>query len=69
MTSTEIKVKLLLKGIKQKDLAIKWNKPVSTVSRLVNRTLESRALEIKLARTIGVSLAELRGTAKEKGAA
>jgi plasmid maintenance system antidote protein VapI len=61
MTPIEIKVKLLERGIKQKDLARKWGKPVGTVSRIVNRTLQSRALEIKLARAIGVSLAKLRG--------
>lgn len=61
MTAVQIKVKLLEKGIKQIDLARKWNKPLGTVSRVVNRKLQSRALETKLARTIGVTLAELRG--------
>jgi hypothetical protein len=61
MTATEIKVKLLQKGIRQTDLARKWGKPLGTVSRVVNRTLQSRALETKLARAIGVTLNQLRG--------
>jgi ribosome-binding protein aMBF1 (putative translation factor) len=68
MTATEIKVKLLQKGITQKDLAHRWNKPQSTVSRIVNRTLQSRALETKLARIIGVKLSELRADANGKAA-
>lgn len=60
MTATEIKVILLQKGIRQKDLAERWGKPTSTVSRIVNKTLQSRNLEKKLARVCGVTFEELR---------
>jgi hypothetical protein len=61
MTPSEVKIKLLEKGIRQADLAKKWKRPMGTVCMLVNRRFKSNELERKLARAIGVSVEELRG--------
>lgn len=49
-----------MKNIRQVDLCREWKKPPVTVSRIVNGTLQSRQLEKKLARKLGVPVAELR---------
>ena len=61
MTPSEVKIKLIEKGIKQSDLAKRWKRPVATVSMLVNRRFKSEELERKLARAIGVKVEDLRG--------
>jgi hypothetical protein len=61
MTPTEIKIKLIQRGITQTMLAEKWGRPLSTVSMVVNKKMRSRNLERKLARAIGVSVKDLRG--------
>jgi len=60
MTAEEIKARLKELGIKQAQLSRQWKKPPGTVSLIVNRKLQSRALETKLARRLGVSLEKLR---------
>jgi hypothetical protein len=61
MTPSEVKIKLIEKGLRQSDLARKWKRPMGTVCMLVNRRFKSKELERKLAREIGVTVEELRG--------
>jgi transcriptional regulator with XRE-family HTH domain len=61
MDATDIKIKLLQRGITQLDLARRWKRPMSTVSMLVNRKMKSRELERKLARALNIPVEELRG--------
>ena len=61
MTPSEIKIKLIQRGLTQADLAERWGRPASTVSMIINQKMRSRDLERKLARAIGVRLEDLRG--------
>lgn len=67
MTGRQIKRLLGEKQIRQVDLAKKWRLPTGTIAQLVNRKMKSRRLDERLARVLGVTLEELRGT--EQGAA
>lgn len=61
MNAAQVKIKLIERNLRVTDLARRWNRPMSTVSLVVNRKLKSAALERKLALAIGVSVEELRG--------
>ena len=61
MTAEEIKARLKEKNLRQADLVRRWKLPSCTVAALVNRKFKSDRLEKRLARTLGVKVAELRG--------
>lgn len=60
MTSQQVKIRLIEKNLRVIDLARRWNRPLSTVSQVVNRKMKSAELERKLARALDVSVEELR---------
>ena len=61
MTPEEIKTLMKIRRIRQRDLVKRWKLPSCTVSALVNRKFKSDKLEKRLAKTIGVTLNQLRG--------
>jgi len=61
MTPDEIKARLDEKGITQADLVRRFQKSKTAIHFLVHRQLKSTALDKRLARVLGVTLAELRG--------
>jgi len=67
MTPQKIKIKMIELGIRSVDLVREWKEPKSTISMLINRKLVSAELERKLARKLGIKVAELR--AAENGGA
>lgn len=60
MTPEEIKSRMKEKGLSERALAKRFKASPSSVHFLVNRKLTSARLDRKLARAIGVTLAELR---------
>lgn len=60
MTPEEIKIRLIQKGIRQTDLADRWRRPRSIVSRLIAGQIKTRSLQAKLARALGVKLVDLQ---------
>jgi transcriptional regulator with XRE-family HTH domain len=60
MTAKEIKILLKAKKLSQRELSRRWKKSLSAVHFLIEGKLQSAALERRLARTLGVSVEEIR---------
>ncbi len=60
MTPEEIKTRLKEKKLRQSDLCERFNTSPATIHYLIHGKLRSDKLEKRLARVLGVTLAELR---------
>jgi len=59
LSPTDIKVKLLRKGIKQAEIAERADCSQSSVSQVINQKMKSRAIARVLAQVLGVSIEEV----------
>jgi lambda repressor-like predicted transcriptional regulator len=59
LTPKQIKAQMILKGIKQADIATQANKSSSAVSQVVNKKMQSRWIAGFIAKALGVTIEEI----------